>query len=106
MANPARGEVAFRVEDEDYVLKFTTNAICKVEKELEEGLNSIVQNMQRVTTIRALLWAGLHFYRPNLTVPQTGDIIDRVGLGQATEAVGKALTAAFPIATEGDAPNA
>ena len=70
MANPARGEVAFRVADEDYVLKFTTNAICKVEKELEEGLNSILQNMQRVTTVRALLWAGQQRATPQTHKPR------------------------------------
>ena len=105
MANPARGEVAFRVADTDYNLKYSTNAICELEDYLDKGLNTIVANMERLTTVRALLWAGMRAHHPEVTLKQAGDMIDRVGMAPATEAIGKALTAAFPPATEGDAPN-
>lgn len=106
MANPARGEVAFRVADSEYTLKFSTNAICELEERLDKGLNTIVANMERLTTVRALLWAGLRAKHPDVTIAQAGEMIDRVGMAEATETIGKALTAAFPAPTEGKDPNA
>jgi hypothetical protein len=106
MANPARGEVGFKAGDAVYTLKFSTNAICELEDHLDKGLNTIVANMERLTTVRALLWAGMRAHHPDVTLKQAGEMIDRVGMAPATEAIGKALTAAFPPATEGEAPNA
>ncbi|WP_396190307.1 GTA-gp10 family protein [Flavobacterium sp.] len=104
MANPARGEVALAVADTEYTLKFSTNAICELEDRLDKGLNLIVANMERLTTVRALLWAGLRAKHPDVTITQAGEIIDRIGMAQATEVIGKALTAAFPP-NEADAKN-
>lgn len=100
MANPARGEVALRVGDEDFILKFSTNAICQVEERLDKGLNTIIANMERVTTVRALLWAGLLAHRPDTSIGQAGEIIDRAGMAPVTEALGKALALAFPKAEQ------
>lgn len=104
MANPARGEVALAVADTEYTLKFSTNAICELEDRLDKGLNVIVANMERLTTVRALLWAGLRAKHPDVTITQAGEMIDRIGMAQATEVIGKALTAAFPP-SEADAKN-
>lgn len=104
MANPARGEVALAVADTEYTLKFSTNAICELEDRLDKGLNVIVANMERLTTVRALLWAGLRAKHPEVTITQAGEMIDRIGMAQATEVIGKALTAAFPT-PEADAKN-
>lgn len=104
MANPARGEVAFTVADTEYTLKYSTNAICELEERLDKGLNVIVANMERLTTVRALLWAGLRAKHPDVTIQQAGELIDKVGMAQATEVIGKALTTAFPPAKD-DAKN-
>lgn len=100
MANPHRGEVAFKVADAEYTLKFSTNAICELEERLDKGLNVIVANMERLTTVRALLWAGLRAKHPEVTIQQAGEMIDRSGMAAATEIIGKALTAAFPPVDE------
>lgn len=100
MANPARGEVTLRGGDQEYTIKFSTNAICEVEERLDKGLNTIIANMERVTTVRALLWAGLRTHHPDVTVAGVGEIIDRCGMAAATEALGKALTLAFPNASQ------
>ena len=104
MANPARGEVAFKVADAEYTLRFSTNAICELEDRLDKGLNVIVANMERLSTVRALLWAGLRAKHPEVTMAQAGEVIDACGMAAATEIIGKALTAAFPQAEAGD-PN-
>lgn len=95
MANPARGEITFKVADTEYTLKFSTNAICELEDRLDKGLNTIVANMERLSTVRALLWAGLRAKHPEVTIQQAGEIIDRCGMAEATEIIGKALSVAF-----------
>lgn len=105
MANPARGEVSFKVADTRYTLKFSTNAICELEEHLNKGLNVIVANMERLTTVRALLWAGLRAKHPDMTIEKAGELIDRCGMAEATEVIGKALTAAFPPPKDSEAPN-
>lgn len=103
MANPHRGEVVFKAADAEYTLVFSTNSICELEELLNSGLNTIVANMERLTTVRALLWAGLHSKHPEISLKKAGDIIDVCGMAAATEAVGRALNAAFPK-PEKDAP--
>jgi len=105
MANPALGEVAFRVAGTEYTLKFSTNSICELEDHLGKGLNVIVGDLERVSSVRALLWAGLRSKHSEITLKGAGEIIDRAGMPATVEAISMALTAAFPAAT-GDAPKA
>lgn len=96
MANPARGEVALTVADTEYTLKFSTNAICELEELQNKGLNEIVQDLERLSTVRALLWAGLRAKHPDVTLKGAGELIDTIGMIPATEVIGRALNAAFP----------
>ena len=96
MANPHRGEVTFKVADAEYTLVFSTNAICELEERLDKGLNAIVANMERLTTVRAMLWAGLRAKHPDITIAKAGELIDTCGMLVATDVIGKALHAAFP----------
>lgn len=98
MANPHRGEVAFEVGSTVYTLVFSTNAICELENLLDRGLNVIVMSMDRLATVRALLWAGLRARHSGVSLEQAGEIIDLCGMAAATEAIGRALSAAFPAA--------
>lgn len=104
MANPAQGEVAFKAADADYTLKFSTNAICELEDHLNKGLNEIVAGIERLSSVRALLWAGLRAKHPDVTIKGAGEIIDKIGMAAAIEHVSVALKTAFP-APSGD-PNA
>lgn len=105
MANPARGEVAFTVADTEYTLKYSTNAICELEDRLNAGLNTIVGHMDRLSTVRGMLWAGLRAKHPDITIQQAGEIIDKCGMIAATEVIGKALKAAFPPPDEAATKN-
>lgn len=96
MANPHRGEVAFKAGGTGYTLKFSSNAICELEERLNKSLNVIVTDLERLSTLRALLWAGLRANMPDVTMAQAGDIIDQAGIAAATEIIGRALSAAFP----------
>lgn len=105
MANPHRGEVTFKVADAEYTLVFSTNAICELEERLDKGLNAIVANMERLTTVRAMLWAGLRAKHPDITITKAGEMIDACGMLVATDVIGKALHAAFPPQDESTAKN-
>lgn len=105
MANPHKSEVAFKVGDTEYTLKFSTNAICELEERLDKGLNTIVSNMERLTTVRAMLWAGLQSKHDSITLQKAGEIIDQCGMPAATEAIGRALNAAFPRPDEAASKN-
>lgn len=105
MVNPALGEVAFKVADATYTLKFSTNAICELEDHIGKGLNVIVSDLERVSTVRAMLWAALRSKHSDVSLKQAGEIIDRAGMPATVEAISNALRAGFPPAT-GDDPNA
>ena len=100
MANPARGEVAFTVANTEYTLKFSTNAICELEDRLNKSISVIVEGMDRITVVRAMLWAGLQAKHPEMTLQDAGDIIDRGGMAHIAETISKALTLAFPAQDE------
>lgn len=105
MANPHRGEVAFKAGEANYILVYSTNAICELEEALGKGLNAIVADMERLSTVRAILWAGLRSRQPDITMAGAGEIIDLCGVAAATEVIGRALNAAFQR-TEGKSGNA
>lgn len=104
MANPEKGEVAFKAADAEYTLRYSTNAICELEDHLGRGLNAIVADLERVSTVRALLWAGLRAKHPEITLKAAGEIMDKCGVPTTVGAVSDALKAAFP--PPGDNPNA
>ena len=105
MANPHRGEVAFKAGDANYTLVYSTNAICELEDAIGKGLNAIVADMERLSTVRAILWAGLRSRHSDITMAGAGEIIDLCGVAAATEVIGRALNAAFQK-TEGKSGNA
>lgn len=97
MANPHRGEVALG----DHTLVFSINAICDLEEALGRGISEIGVEMETglsMRTLRAVIWAGLQERHPGTTEKQAGDVISKVGVPAAGEAVSAAFAAAFPQA--------
>jgi hypothetical protein len=105
MANPHRGEVSFKTPDAEYTLVLSTNALCELEAETEKSLPSIMRDIERVTTVRALLWALLRTKHPDVALAQAGDIIDGAGMAKTTDAIMRAISAAQPKATKGGTAN-
>lgn len=105
MANPHRGEVSFKTPDAEYTLVLSTNALCELETETGKSVPAIVGDMERVSTLRALLWASLRTRQPEISIAQAGEIIDRAGIVNTTEAITRALNAAFPKAPKGGPAN-
>lgn len=105
MANPALGEVAFKVADAEYTLKYSTNAICEMEEAINKSVGAILQNMDRLSHVRALLWGALRVKHPDVSLKQAGEILDRAGMKDATDIIGKALAAYFPKEEKAADPN-
>lgn len=95
MANSQRGEV--RLGESGRVLRFTTNAQCRIETVLGVGFIEAAQGLQddiRIGVLRAFVWGGLN--DDALTLEDAGNIIDDVGQAGVLEAIGEALALAFP----------
>ena len=65
--------------DDERRLKYGHNALCEFENELGKPIGSLFSEEQvGFNTIRVLLWAGLIWETPGLTVDEAGQLIDQV----------------------------
>ncbi|HEY8414809.1 MAG TPA: GTA-gp10 family protein [Thermaerobacter sp.] len=100
MANPLRGEVELKAGERTYILRYTTNALVRLEEEFGKSVIQMAENAS-IKEARALVWAGLLHSHPNLTMEQAGDIMDEAGFTEAIQAASQALRKAFGRAAEG-----
>lgn len=105
MANPHRGEVLFKTPDAEYTLVLSTNALCELETEVGKSIPAIVADLERMTTLRAVLWACLRTKHCQISLAQAGEIMDSAGMAETTDAITRALNAAFPKARKAGAEN-
>lgn len=90
-----RGRVTIEALGRSLDLRFTANALCRLEEKTGRGVAEIVEGMaksMRVSDLRVMLWAGID----GITVDQAGEIIDQIGFARAGEIIGEAFNAAFP----------
>ncbi|WP_037437161.1 GTA-gp10 family protein [Sinorhizobium fredii] len=108
MANPNRGSVALQVGDRAYTLSFSINALCELEDLLDKPVAAIVEAIQkptelRMSSVRAIIWAGLQDHHEGLSVKEAGQIASEAGTQAALAKVGEAFRLAFPQPTQGGA---
>ena len=91
-----RGGVTFDALGQPYELRFTTNALCRLEertgKSLEIVLSETGMDGRRTTAFRALLWAGIG----TVTLETAGEIIDEIGFAEVDRIIAEGLKLAFP----------
>ena len=81
MANPERSEVAVTIDGTDYLLKFSTNAICRVgsgptgERAIPFMKRFADQDVG-MADVRVIVWAGLLDHQPDTTLEAAGAVID------------------------------
>lgn len=107
MANRRKGEVELVAGDDLYHLRFSTNAICSLEEELDIGINELGEKLSdprqfRISTFRSIVRSCL---TTPVTIEQAGEIIDKVGIAEVGKAVGLAFQVAFPDAAAGEQGN-
>lgn len=98
---------AVRVEGEAgavYTLAFPTNSICALEERTNESALTLFARLDgtapiRFTDLRLIVWAGMIAHHPEITEDGAGAAIDAVGVAGMVEALGQAITAAFPAET-------
>ena len=92
-----RGRVHFNAGGRDLELRFTTNALCRIEEKTGKAFGEIAAALAgnvRISDLRVLFWAGVDLP----TLDEAGNIIDDLGMARAVELLGEAITAAFPDA--------
>lgn len=107
MANKQKGEVAISALGRDLTLKFSTNALCELEdltgKSAIEVANSL-DDEKSVTMklLRQLVYSGLlHNDGDQISLKDTGEIIDEIGHAVIGEKIAEAFVLAFPAPEDG-----
>jgi len=86
MANRERGEVAFEVDGRTYTFCLDLNGLTELEAMFstptrEVGFVEIVGKAEagHARYIRAVFWAALRKYQPDITLEQTSDLVQAIG---------------------------
>lgn len=109
MANAQRGEVTFPALGRDWTIKLGTNALCEIEADLGKTIGEIGEIMAdpaRATlgALRAFFRAGLREFHPEVSVTDAGNIIDDLGMQEASALIGRASVLGRPEAKGGKNP--
>ncbi len=103
-ANPQKGEVSLPVPDgETLTVLLSINALCLLEERLDKDatqIGAMIVTNQRMTFMRAVLWAGLQEHHPKIDEKAAGRIIALVGAPKAAEVMLESFTKAFGIGEE------
>lgn len=109
MANPYRGEVTLSAADDTFTLSYSVNAICELEEFFDgKPIGEIAESLGdgssvKMSTIRALVWAGLRDHHPDVDLTAAGVIASKAGIPACMDAIGKAFERTFPPAEAGKA---
>lgn len=90
-----RGHVPVVALGRSLDLRFTANALCRLEEVTGRGIVDLATDLEqsmRITDLRTMLWAGI----PGISIEEAGDIIDEIGFERTAELIGQAITVAFP----------
>lgn len=100
MANPIKGEMAFRAGGQDYVMVLDLNALCEAEPLAPGIMEGVALNSLRA--VRAVFWAGLQAKHPDIDQVRAGQIMQALGLKEAGRLIGEGMKLAFGADSEGD----
>lgn len=102
-----RGAIPFEAEGRARFLRLTTNAQVRYQERAGETLVDAIVAMQGegsqgdMLRLRRLIWAGMG--HEGLSEDAAGDLIDEIGLAEASRLLGDAIRAAFPEAAKAEA---
>lgn len=91
MANPLRGEVSLQLDGKTYRLKWATNAICEFEDLMGGGLPTLGPMATSVKALRAMIWAALREFHPEITLKQVTEWFDVHGIELFLDPIKKAM---------------
>lgn len=86
MANKQRGEVTINLDDTNYTLRPSFEALCEIEDRLDTSIPALISQFQqgnvRIKSLAIVVWAGVWAIQKDKapTIPQFGEMINRKGL--------------------------
>ncbi len=105
MANPHKGEVSLVAEGKTYTLKYSVDAICRLEETTGKNLTALMVEMadasrMSLSMTRHMVHAALFEHHPEVSLKEAGEIMAGSGgmLNAITKVVG-AIKLAFPEAS-------
>ncbi len=105
MANRQKGEVSFRADDKEWVLRYSTNALCEMEDLFGKSAIEVAQSLDSeagvsLKDLRAVFYCGLTDRHEDISEKRAGDLIDDIGMEAVGPLIAEAFLAAFPSAEE------
>ena len=101
MTNSKRGAIGFTALGATHHLHLNTNALVRYQDLYNETLVQGVQKLNDtpgdVRSVLRIFYVGVD-HDETLTQKDVGEMIDDLGIGKASELIGKAVQAAFPAA--------
>lgn len=95
----ANGKLHFEASGKSFVLAYDINALCRVEDALGiedvKQLQEVMSKGMSFRKLRTLFCCGL---TPEVTEVEAGEVIQELGVTDATAKIGEAFKAAFPTA--------
>lgn len=91
MANASKSEVALKIGESTYTLKFGRNAMASVESLFGGRPFNEIAMEPTVTVQRAMLWAALQRHHPGLDLLTVGDLLDEADDSEIGAKLGEAL---------------
>lgn len=76
MSESVRAVHTFEVKGKSHTLRFDFNAICDIEEKANMGIAEMTSEKRiGFNTIRLMVWGGLKWKNPGLTIQQAGFIV-------------------------------
>lgn len=96
-----RGGIPFDALGKRHELRFTTNALCRIQdrtgKSMKDILGELADPKMILPTYRLLIAEGA-----GVTLEDAGDIMDDIGMAKVDDLVAAALKLAFPPAEDAE----
>jgi hypothetical protein len=82
--------------DKPRKLRFSINQLVEIEEHLGKNIMELFRSGNLgLKELRTILWIGLKWEDPRLTIQKAGELMDLVPLNYIAEKIGEALTVAF-----------
>lgn len=103
-ANPLKGEVRFKVGEDEYVLAYPINTVIDVAdhfgKPFEEVRADFLNNKMTAKEVRTFVRFGFSARWPDVTDPEAGEVIGRVGDAEFGILIAQCFVATFGLVAQ------
>lgn len=106
MTNTVRGTMTVEALGKTWTLKLSTNALCELEEQLGQGIESLGAMLQdpnqgRMKLFRLVVWAALTDNHPDIKLTDAGTLIDALGMEETMSVLQRLMTLTMPEQKKG-----